>query len=436
MMSLISAVLLVAFQFTTSHLELIRAYPHLLGHMVGKTKLTELHSAWIHDTWDSPDHTSLQAHRGAYKTTAITEIGSIYWLLFHPDDRIAIIRKPYTEAAKTLGTIKQYFQQDAIRALFTYAHGTPPKFIRKADNTLQFSFKRTITKEGSIDAYGVDGNITGNHYDKIDCDDIITLKDRISRAERARTLLGIQEILTNIIDPGKQCLFVGTPWHRDDGWSACPPAMKYDVDATRILSADEIIQKRKTTSPVLFNINYMLNHTADDDAVFTDPAYQAWDYATKQPYAHIDAKFDGDCTGALTFMGERPDGKKGGVGFTFEDNVVSQIQWIKKKYQSYRARGIFVETNPDKGYTADLLAGAGMNVIRYHEDMNKDIKIQTFLKDEWNNILWAPETDDSYMVQITDYREGEKPNDAPDSASSLLRKKFSKKGGADALYIM
>ena len=120
----------MAFKWTPELLCRVRDYPHLLGHMVGKEKLTDLHSDWIKLIWDTPpgEHASLMSHRGAYKTTSITECGIIYHLLFHPSDRIALIRETWTEAAKTLDTIKKYMESPAIKSLFAYAHrGVEPK---------------------------------------------------------------------------------------------------------------------------------------------------------------------------------------------------------------------------------------------------------------------------------------------------------------------
>ena len=69
--------------------------------------------------------------------------------------------------------------------------------------------------------------------------------------------------------------------------------------------------------------------------------------------------------------------------------------------------------------------------------MNKDFKIQTYLTHFWDKLVWAHDNDELYMAQIVDYREGEEPNDAPDSAASLLRKAFYKGKGikkSGALY--
>jgi hypothetical protein len=85
-----------------SHLRKIKQTPHLLGHLCGKTKLTQLHSDWIRYTWDSKVDVGLMGHRGSYKSTSVLEIGALYYLLFHPNARLFIVRKTYTQYDRTL----------------------------------------------------------------------------------------------------------------------------------------------------------------------------------------------------------------------------------------------------------------------------------------------------------------------------------------------
>lgn len=423
------------FEFRDKHLRKIRDCPHLIGHMVGKDKLTEQHSEWIKYVWDSKEHRSLQGHRGSYKTTAVTEIGIIWWLLFHPNDRIALIRKPYTEAAKTLRTVKDYFKLEVIQALFYFAHGMIPAFRQAKENSLILNFKKTITKEGSADAYGVGGNITGNHYDKIICDDFVTLKDRVSKAERESTKEFIREVITNIVDPGKQCGFIGTPWHKSDSWEVVPDPAKYDVDSTGILSDIDKEEKRSRTTSVLWAANYLLKHIVREDAIFSDPIYQKWDWKRSPVYAHLDCKYKGSHTNALTIMAELPGNKYQAIGWSFEENIKEKIQWVAEKCNKYRVNKIYNEENPDKGYTGDELKKEGLLVKTYHESTNKHVKIVNYLKGYWPDIFWSGETDDEYMEQITDYEEAQEPDDAPDSAASLIREAFHK-GPADGLWEM
>lgn len=439
----------MAFAWTPDLVERVRDYPHYLGHMVGKTKLTPLHSDWCKMVWDSPGgrHFSLMAHRGAYKTTAITEVGIVYYLLFHPSERIALVRETWTEAASTLETIKAYMRNPAIQSLFAYLHGKAPSEVRAPFGSVTYDFKRTITKEGSIDAYGINQVPTGRHYDRILCDDIITIKDRLSRAHREMVKQGVLEIMTNIVDPGKNCLFVGTPWHYDDAWAMkndagkliIPQAVKYRPQDTKILSDEELAEKRATTTASLFAINYMLDTSVKDEGqIFDEPIYGEWDWTIRPTriHGHMDAAWDGTCTNALTIMAERPDGKIQAYGKVYPGTFDSCKMDFARECRSRNVRNFHIEKNPDKGMAAgDLKKIPGFPTVHaYSESMNKDIKIVSFLKKYWQRIVWDPNTDPNYLNQINDFRPGQDPRDAPDSASSLLRQAFYKGGGPGALY--
>lgn len=440
----------MAFVWTPELLGRVRDYPHLIGHMVGKTKLTELHSDWIKMIWDSPsgEHAALMSHRGAYKTTAITEIGIIYYLLFHPNDRIALIRETFTEACKTLETVKKYMMNPAIKSLFTYAHqGREPVAVRAPVGSVTYNFKRSITKEASVDAYGINQVPTGSHYDRILCDDIVTINSRLSRAKRELVKQGVLEIMTNIIDPGKSCFFVGTPWHYDDAWAMkneegeyiIPEAWKFRPADTGILSAEELEKKRKTTTASLFAINYMLDTSVKDEGqIFDEPVFQPWDWSVRPRHihGHLDAAWDGACTNGLTIMAERPDGLIQAYGKVYQGTFHECKMDVARVCAERGVRNFHMEKNPDKGMAAgELQRIPNFPVVhKYSESMNKDIKIVAYLKKYWSRIVWDPNTDPEYLNQISDYRPGQDPRDAPDSAASLLRQAFYRGGGVSALY--
>jgi hypothetical protein len=75
-----------------------------------------------------------------------------------------------------------------------------------------------------------------------------------------------------------------------------------------------------------------------------------------------------------------------------------------------------------------------VKVREYAETENKHIKICTHLYEHWNKVTWSPDTDPEYMNQILDYSEGEEPDDAPDSAASLIREAFSVKETNNSLW--
>ena len=65
----------------------------------------------------------------------------------------------------------------------------------------------------------------------------------------------------------------------------------------------------------------------------------------------------------------------------------------------------------------------------YHESMNKFVKISTYLRKHWKNIVWFEETDPEYINEILDYSEFAEHDDSPDSAASLIRKLEKKSSG-------
>lgn len=439
-------------KWTPKLIRKVLAHPHLIGRMVGKDLLTEQHSKWIREVWGQPSgvHTGVQAHRGAYKTTAVTEIGCIWWWLTHPGDRIALIRKTFTAASESLLVIRQLMEREEIQSLFQATHGKIPEFIQKQDSRLTFDFKRSVTKEGSIGAYGINNLPTGLHVDRALCDDIITEDDRYSKAEREKTIRSVQELLSNIIDRGKSVMFVGTPWHKDDAWTkviaaACIRGInKYPRSATGLISDTEYAKICTLTTPSLLAANYELRHVASDALLFQAPARDVyWQNGIQQVVAHLDAKFDGDHTTALTIAQQLPGALAPNgrpwiqlTGWCSPKHVELIADEIVDRCIRLKVRHFFNENNPDKGMLYRSLMQKfrekkyTINVSRphteynYHEGQNKQFKIQTHLLFHWQNIVWDTNCDRTYSGQVQDYQEGTEPDDCADSAASLLREYF------------
>lgn len=411
--------------------------PHLLGNYLGYDKLTEIHSEWIRYCFTSAVDTSLQAHRGSYKTTSVCVIGCIWWLFFHFDDRILLIRKDFTAASDILKVISRLFQSPKLHTIFTEIYGFDYKVITDRSDKLSWNLKTTETREGNINAFGMSPNITGSHGDKIICDDIITLKDRLSQAERKTTLEYIRELRTNIIDPGQVISFTGTPWHKMDGWQILPEPVKYTINDTSLeaFTAEHVKKLKETTTPSLYAINYELKHIASENQMFSDPVFGEWDFR-ESCVGHIDAKYEGTDTGALTFFSKtnNKDHPFQAVGFKFDCHVDDYMNTIESLYYKYNCHIIYKEKNDDKGYTAKALIARGLQAMSYHEIENKHIKISNYIYPLWKKIKWSKATDLEYLNQIVDYEEGAEPDDAPDSLGSLIKYgKFVLAGKASSL---
>jgi hypothetical protein len=126
-------------------------------------------------------------------------------------------------------------------------------------------------------------------------------------------------------------------------------------------------------------------------------------------------------------MGTLPNGRINAVGFAYHGSIKDWISFVAMKLLQYNCKQFYMEDNADKGYSAEAIKlnpevrREGIWVDDYHESTNKHVKIATYLYESWNLIEWARETDSSYMEMCVDYREKQEPDDAPDSAASLLR---------------
>ena len=418
------------YEINEDFLKLVIDQPHYLGWLIGKDKLNSLHSEWIKYCWDSNEPRALQAFRGGYKSTAIDVVGIIRWFLIRPNERIALIRKSFNDASTVVSAVKQAMEMPEVKELFKVAHGFYPKATMAKEGKLRYNFKTTITPEVSLTAHGIDGSLTGMHYDKIICDDIITLKDRISKAERERTKEIVNELATNIIDPGKGSLWIGTPWHKDDAWceiNKFTDIAMYPITQYNFLGEKAVEDKRKTTTPFLFAANYELEIHKDETSLFSEPNMaEGWDYS-KRSYAHIDCAYDGNHYCTLTILSPLDNDdpslakKFQGIGFTYPGNCKAWAPEVARLFRRYKCRFLLNETNPDKGYFANQMEKLGVRTKTYAETENKHIKISTNLYEYWDSIYWSPDTDPEYLNQCIDYREKSEPDDAPDSCASLIR---------------
>jgi hypothetical protein len=82
---------------------------------------------------------------------------------------------------------------------------------------------------------------------------------------------------------------------------------------------------------------------------------------------------------------------------------------------------IYVELNGDKGYLSREIRNNNYPAFGYTEEENKYIKISSYLRKWWNNIVFIEGTDPEYISQILDYTDTAAHDDAPDSAASVCR---------------
>ena len=404
---------------TTNEAKELIEYPVAFAHLLGYNLLEGIHNEWIKTLlWKDEDYT-LQAHRDSYKTTCLI-VAVTMAMILRTDLTILLLRKESGSTVEFVRAVKKNLQSDIGQAFSMAVNKKPIQLLKDTQTEIHTSlFADQGSKESQLVADGVRSfAITGKHFKRIYTDDIVTLKDRISNAERIQTDSIYQE-LQNIRTKGGVILNTGTPWHKQDTFRLMPPPERYTIYDTGLFDEEGILKKKQSMTASLFSANYELKHVADEDCLFPNPKYEKYPYV--DGIAHIDASYGGADTTALTIMCKVGD-KLYAFGKVWPTHVQNHYNEILSLLQKYKAGTLYMERNADKGYLAKEFGQMWPNISTYSEHMNKHIKISTSLKSSWNDIYWTPETDPDYIEQIVDYQENQGHDDAPDSAACTVQR--------------
>ena len=402
----------------------LKTQPYKFGKLLGFVKLTKLHNSWMIKMLKSKKDETLQAHRGSYKTTCVSIVLALLMILL-PNKRILFMRKTDDDVKEIIKQVRNILLDPHTQVFINAIYGVQIKLV--VDNANELSTNLTIDVKGTsqLIGMGIGASITGKHFDIIFTDDIVNLKDRTSKAERDHTKAIYQE-LQNIKNRDGRIFNTGTPWHKDDAFSLMPDPEKWDYKQTGLISDDEIevIRSRMTNS--LFAANYELRHVASEDVLFWSPKTGADPSMVQQGDAHIDAAYGGEDWTAFTIV-KKTAGTYYVLGKCWQKHVDDVKDKCIQLYKENMCGKLYNETNGDKGYLNKDLKSKGVRSVPYHENMNKHLKITTYLKGTWDNVVFVQGTDEAYINQICDYNEDAEHDDCPDSLASLIRKNWAKK---------
>ena len=410
----------------------LKNQPYILGWHLGFNKLTPLNGEWMQDMVFGTEDTTLQAHRGSYKTTSVS-IALLLILILYPNDKTKFFRKTDSAVKEIIRQVSLMLKTSLVRQIVREIWGVDLKLI--TDSAFEITTNLTNDPRGTAQlcASGIKSSMTGQHYDRIFTDDIVTVDDRTSRAEREQ-IKNLYLELQNIINRDGRIYNTGTPWHKEDAFTVMPEAIKYDCYSTGIMSDEEISAKKEQLPPSLFAANYELRHIAAEDVIFSDPILHGdCTKIAQSPFSHIDAAYGGADYTVYTIV-KKTENKYfvfGKIWHKAVDDCIDEIIAIRKKHMIGR---IYCENNGDKGYLRKELRKRGERVTDYWEDMNKYLKIVTYLKFEWKNVVFVEGTDPEYIEQILDYNEFAEHDDAPDSLASMIRVLWGMKNEEDKIH--
>ncbi len=402
-----------------SWVEELLSHPEAIGREVGFPDMTELHGEWIREMAFGEGDYTLQAHRGSYKSSCLAVAVALI-LITCPDRNILFLRKTDSDIAEMIGMVAKILRTEFLQDLVNVIHGMPLRIVSEGMDHITTNFWKSPMGARQLQGIGMRASITGKHAFYVITDDICNLTDRISRAERERTKLQYDE-LQNIRNRGGRIINLGTPWHKDDVFGKMPNIHRYDCYSTGLLTPEKIDELRQSMAPSLFAANYELAHIASEDALFeTPPVFTEEPELLRDGTSHIDAAFGGKDYTAFT-CARRRGSRLYLYGRLWRKHVDKVIDECVAEADRLVCWPLYCEDNSDRGFLVKQLRRQAKWGKSYTENQNKYVKIATYLRKWWPNIVFLRGTDPEYINQIMDYTEDAEHDDAPDSAAVCCR---------------
>ena len=405
---------------------LLLSDPVALGNALGYKDLRkELHGKWMRKMLHGTSDMTLQAHRGSYKTTCLCIVISLL-MLRQRDKNIIFLRKTDSDVKEVIKQVRRILESQILTQSYYEITGAPLLLTKTAATEITTNVYTAPRGASQLVGVGIDGSLTGKHADIVITDDIVNLKDRRSKADREATKSAYME-LENVKNRGGRFINTGTPWHPDDCFTLMPNIEKYDCYSTGLISKAKLKELQSKMTASLFAANYELKHIADDEVMFPNPVIGEDPAKAEQGICHVDAAYGGEDYTAFTIC-RKYEGKYYVFGKLWHKHVDDCMDEIITYRKAFNAGRIAMETNGDKGYLSNAFRAKGERTSPYPEKMNKFLKITTYLKGEWQNVVFVAGTDEAYIRQIEEYNENAEHDDAPDSLASMIRQLWNKKG--------
>lgn len=315
-----------------SYLNLIKTNPVKFGNLVGFSDLVDIHNEWLKSFLFTKEDQTLLAHRGSYKTTTLAVAIALLMVLF-PNKNIIFLRKTDTDVVEIIQQVAKILISKYFQTLVHVLYGVDIVLVKETTTEIDTNLKTSARGTSQLLGMGIGASLTGKHADIVITDDIVNIKDRISRAERERTKLQYQE-LQNVKNRGGRFINTGTPWHKEDAIGMMSNVQRFDCYQTGLIDVDQRKALQQAMTPSLFAANYELKHIADEESLFSSPTFTDEYSLIHQGIAHIDAGYQGADKTAYTAMKRLPDGKFVAFGKRWDkhvDDCVDEIIQIQDR---------------------------------------------------------------------------------------------------------
>lgn len=177
----------------------------------GPVTMRPMHEAW-HGLCDRNPRQVIWAHVESGKTQQMS-IGRVLWELGRdPTRRIAVVSNTHGQSAKVVRTIGQYIESsEELRLVFPNLRPSTPW-----TSTQLTVGRNTRSKDPSVQACGVHGNITGARLDYVVLDDILDYENTRSFALRQDLWDWFHATVVGRLTEWARAVAIGTAYHPDD----------------------------------------------------------------------------------------------------------------------------------------------------------------------------------------------------------------------------
>lgn len=410
-------------------IDIIKNHPYVIAQDVGFKDVRRYpHNEWMHEIMTGTTDYTLLAHRGSFKSSVLSVCIALF-MIVKPDSNIIFLRKADNDVSEMIRMVKKALESETLQHIARVLYKRPIELKESTASTITTNLYMSASGASQLLGIGLKSSITGKHADLVITDDICNVLDRTSKAERDKTKLQYQE-LQNIRNRGGRIINLGTKWHAEDVFTLMDNIHVYDCYHTGLISDEQLQKIRGSMSPSLFACNYELRIIAAENALFeTPPQFYKQEYdedgepinPLRDGIAHVDAAYGGEDYTAFT-CGKRVGDTLYMYGRMWHTHVDTCLEKILADCDRLQCAPIYCENNGDKGFLGKEIKrlNPNMPVRTYAEKENKYIKISTYLRKWWNNILWLEGTDPEYLAQIMDYTEDAEHDDACLAGDTLI----------------
>jgi hypothetical protein len=174
-------------------------------------KNAPFHYEW-HDAYSRYPRTVLWSLIESGKTTGMTIGRTLFETGHNPDLRTVILQATEGKAKKAMGAIKRYIERSKeLHEIFPNLVPSTPW----TDKSLTVR-RSSISKDPTIQARGVHGDIVGDRIDNLILDDVLRFENVRTKAEREKLIAWFNATLSGRLGHRSRIFAVGTAWHPED----------------------------------------------------------------------------------------------------------------------------------------------------------------------------------------------------------------------------